>query len=183
MVDIDLDARFMLPGGREHPCRLVQASTGEMVVSTPIEPRDGDRVIVHALELGRFAGDVERITDEGFAISFALPEARHRKLAAQLIWFANRDRYELPESRRHKRIVPRLQWTSVRLWNGKEKVAYINDFSLSGISVDAAVAVCVGDEVAFGVKAAIVGRLFDGGFVAEFEEPFGEGEIDETTRL
>lgn len=182
-VHVDLEASFMLPDGPEHGCRVAQASTGEMVVSTDIEPRYGDHVVVYAPELGRFEGEVERQTEEGFAFSLSLSEARRRRLAAQLIWFANRDLCELPENRRHKRFVPRLQWTRVRLANGAEKIARINDLSISGISVDASAPVSIGDRVAFGVKAAIVGRLFDGGFVAQFEEPFAEGEIGEKTQL
>jgi len=182
-VKVELEARFMLPGGAEHACQIVEMSTGEMIFSTPIVPRYGDRIVVYILELGRFEGDVERNVEGGFAISLRLTETKHRKLAAQLVWFANRDVFELPESRRHKRIVPRMQWTRMKLPDGKEKVVRINDFSLSGVSVEAAAVVAVGDRVAFGLKTAIVGRVFEAGFVAEFEEPFRDGDLTETTRL
>lgn len=182
-VPVDLEARFMLPGGEEHACRIVEASTGELVFSTSIKPRYGDRIVVYVSELGRFEGDVERNIEGGFAIGLRLTENKHRKLAAQLVWFANRDRYDLPEARRHRRIVPRMQWTRVKLPDGKEKVVRINDVSLSGVSVESAAAIAVGDRVAFGLKTAVVGRIFEGGFVAQFEEPFADGELTEATRL
>jgi hypothetical protein len=76
-----------------------------------------------------------------------------------------------------------MQWTRVKLANGKERIVAINDFSRSGVSVESALEVSPGDRVAFGVKTAIVGRVFDGGFAAELEEPFAEGELTETTPL
>lgn len=182
-VKVDLEARFMLPGGAEHPCRIVEMSTGEITFATPVSPRDGDRIIVYIAELGRFEGDVERRVDEGFAISLALTETKHKKLAAQLVWFANRDVLDLPESRRHPRIVPRMQWIRVKTSDGKEKVARINDVSLCGISVETTAPFAEGDRVAFGVKTAVVTRVFENGFVAEFDEPFKEGELDESVRL
>ncbi|WP_457795513.1 PilZ domain-containing protein [Methylocystis sp. S23] len=182
-VRVDLEASLLLPGGREHACRIVEASTGEMAFATPLEPRYGDHVVVYVSELGRLEGDVERQTESGFAITLDLPERRRRRLAGQLIWFANRENCALSEARRHKRFVPRMPWTYVRMPDGKERVVQINDVSLTGVSVDAADKVAVGDRLAFGVKAAVVRRVFKGGFVAEFEEPFAEGEISETTRL
>jgi hypothetical protein len=183
LVRVDLAASLVLPGGTEHSCRIMEASTAEMAFATPLEPRYGDHVVVYASELGRLEGDVERRMEGGFAITLDLTETRRRRLAGQLIWFANRERCGLPEGRRHKRIVPRMPWTRVRMPDGMEMVAHINDVSIAGVSVDAAADVAVGDRVAFGVKAAVVGRVFAGGFVAEFEEPFAEGELSETTRL
>ncbi|PPD43180.1 MAG: pilus assembly protein PilZ [Methylocystis sp.] len=182
-VRVDFEARVTLPEGQEHACRIVEMSTGEIVFFAPVQPRYGDRVVAYVPELGRFEGDVEREVEGGFAISLWLTEARRRRLAAQLVWFANRDFLGLPDSRRHRRIVPRMQWTRVRHIDGSEQIAEINDFSLCAISVDSPEPVALGERVAFGVKAAIVNRLFEGGFVAEFEEPFNEGEIDETTRF
>jgi len=183
-VQVDLCARFTLPGGEENVGRIVGASTGEMLVATAAAgPRYGDRVAVYAAELGRFEGDVERPTETGFAINLELSEAKRRRLAAQLVWFAHRDLYALPEARRHKRIVPKMPWTRVCMPGGKERVAQINDVSASGVSVEAQSDISIGDRVAFGVKTALVRRVFDGGFVAEFEEPFSEGEISEMTCL
>jgi hypothetical protein len=182
-VRIDLDGRFMLPGGEEHPCRVVEASTGEMVLATPVSARCGDRVVVYVSELGRFEGDVEHPVAAGFAISLSLTHSKHRRLAEQLTWLANRDLCDLPETRCHRRIVPRMAWTRVRMPDGKEKVARINDFSLVSISIETAAEVSVGDRVAFGVKSAVVKRLLEGGFVADFEEAFADGEVTEETRF
>jgi len=182
-VEVDLDGRFMLPGGAEHPCRIAEMSTGEIRFATPVRPKLGEKIIVYIAELGRFEGAVERHEAEGFAIGLKLTEMKHKKLAEQLVWFANREVLDLPENRRHRRIVPMLQWTIVTLSNGKEKTAKINDVSLSGVSVEVNARPLVGSRVVVGAKAAKVIRTMEGGFVAEFEEHFAEGALDETTRL
>ena len=89
----------------------------------------------------------------------------------------------MAEARRHERFVPRMPWTLVRTHHGDQRSAQINDLSISGVSVDAEANVRIGDRVAFGVKSALVGRVFDGGFAAQFEEPFAEGELSEGLRL
>ncbi|KAF2990686.1 PilZ domain-containing protein [Methylocystis sp. MJC1] len=182
-VGVDLDACFSSPDGSEYSCRIIAASTGEMTLSTPARPRYGDRIIVHVLELGRFEGNVERQMDGGFAISLDLSVTRRRKLAAQLVWFANREVCGLPDARRHKRIVPRMPWTMIRMPAGRENVARINDVSLSGISVLTSAQAMIGERVSLGVKTAVVARIFDGGLVAQFDEYFEEGQISDMLRF
>jgi hypothetical protein len=178
-VPVGLQACFRLPGGSEHICLVVEASMGEMALLASIQPRYADRIVVYIPELGRFEGDVERELEGGFAIALDLAPSRRRKLAAQLMWFANRDACNLPDARRHKRIVPKMQWTFVRLPDGREKMARINDVSLAGVNVETAAFVSIGDRVSLGVKTAVVGRIFDGGFAAQFDEPFKEGQISQ----
>jgi hypothetical protein len=76
-----------------------------------------------------------------------------------------------------------VQWTRVRLPDGKEKVTKINDISVTGVSVETVADVVAGDRVVFGARTAIVGRIVEGGFVAEFENPLDEDELIETIRL
>lgn len=182
-VRVDLEACFRLPGGSEHACRIVEASTGEMALLASTQPRYADRIVVYIPELARFEGDVEREIDGGFVISLDIGAPRRRKLAAQLIWFANREACNLPDARQHKRIVPRMQWTLVRLPDGREKMARINDVSLAGVNMETAALVSIGDRVSLGVKTAVVGRIFDGGFAARFDEPFKEGQISQMLKF
>lgn len=187
-VSVDMEGRFMTASGAEHPCRIAEMSTGAMKFATPAKPALGEKIIAYLTELGRFEGAVESLQDDGFTIGMTLTEARHKKLAEQLVWFANRDVLDMPDSRRHKRIVPLMQWTLVRLPNGKERMAKINDISQSGVNIEANVSLqnvtlLVGSQVGVGSKQAVVKRLVPGGFVAEFTEPFGEGELNESTKI
>lgn len=182
-VSLSLDAHILFPGGVEQRGRMVAASTGEVALATAFTPRFGDRVIIYVREFGRLEGNVDRETESGFAITLDLPEDRRRRLANQLVWFANRDSCGMSDARRHERFVPRMPWTAVRTSDGRTRFARINDISVAGVSVDTDARVRVGDRVAFGVKVAVVGRVFDGGFAAQFEEPFAEGELSESLRL
>jgi len=188
-VRVDLDGRFMLPSKVEHRCKVVSMSTGAMLISSDATPKLGDQVIVYIAELGRFEGKVEGHEEGRFTLGMTLTALKHKKLAEQLVWFANRDTLDLPDNRRHKRFVPLTQLTTVRFANGKECVARINDISASGVnvevnlSVNAKVTILVGSSVFVGSKKAAVVRMFEGGFVAKFDEIFEEGAIDETVVL
>jgi len=160
-------------------------STGEMLLSAEVTPAVGELLIIYIAELGRFEGKVERLESTGFAVSMVLSELKHRKLAEQLVWFANRASLDLTDNRRHKRFVPLNQLTTVRLANGKERMARINDISASGVNVEinlsvSKLTILVGSRLFVGKKSAIVLRTFEGGFVAKFEETFEETSIDET---
>ena len=187
-VTVSLAGRFMVSSKAEYDCRVVEMSTGEMSFESEVRPPIGDIVVVYVVELGRFEGEVDRHDDAGFTMKMSLPELKHKKLAEQLVWFSNREALELPESRRHKRIVPMMQWTTVKLNSGKEKMAKINDISISGVSVEANISVMnvtliVGGRVMVGSRQATVLRVFKDGFVATFDNFLEEGEFDETIRL
>lgn len=187
-VPLDLDGRFMLPTKQEFACRIPEMSTGDMVLSTEAELRLGEMLVVYIPELGRFEGIVERREDKGFVLSMSLTQAKHSKLAEQLVWFANREAAELPEARQSRRIVPLSQWTTVRLANGAERMARITDISLSGVNVEASVSVqktrlLVGSHVVIGSKAATVLRITACGFVATFDEPIPPEEFNERIRM
>lgn len=188
-VRVDLDGRFMLPTQQEHVGKVIEMSTGEMAIASDARPKIGQHVIVYIAELGRFEGTVESVDAEGFRLGMKLTALKHKKLAEQLVWFANQSAFDLPEHRRHKRFVPLTQLTTVQFSNGKECMARINDISASGVSVEinlsvnSKVTIFVGSSVFVGKKKAGVIRVFDGGFVAKFDEIFEEGAIDESIVL
>ena len=178
----------MRPSKEEFPCRVPEMSTGDMVIATEIDVQLGEMLVIYIPELGRFEGIIDRREDEAFVLSMSLTQAKHKKLAEQLVWFGNRDILDLPEGRQSRRIVPLSQWTTVRLANGVERMAKINDISTSGINVEVSVLVqkarlLVGSRVMIGSKAAKILRIFEGGFVATFEEPISPDDFNETIRL
>ncbi len=105
------------------------------------------------------------------------------KLADQLTWFANRDAVELPEDRRHERIVPLMQRTLLRLPDGRETLVKIRDLSLSGVGLETDARPPAGARITVGATPAVVVRHFPGGVGAKFVTPFSPGQIDEATRL
>jgi hypothetical protein len=187
-VQVSLAGRFMVSSKSEYPCRIVEMSTDEILISTDVRPELGEMIVVYITELGRFEGSVERHEFVGFRIGMDLTETKHKRLAEQLVWFGNREIFDLPEARLNKRFVPLMQWTVVHLANGKERMAKINDISASGVNIEVSISLLnaillVGSHVVIGTRAATVVRVILGGFVAKFDEPFPENEIDETIRL
>lgn len=183
VAKVELKGRFMLPSRSEHECRIVEMSTGEMTLAASIAPRIGEKIIVYIAELGRFEGEVRRLVADSFVVGMVLPKAKSAKLAEQLTGYGNRETLELPECRQTERVVPTSRRTTLRLFNGKESVVKIVDVSRSSVCLETSVKPLKESKVVVGARPATVRRLFDGGFVAEFETPFAEGELNEFTKL
>ncbi|MGY4429034.1 hypothetical protein ACVWWO_001511 [Bradyrhizobium sp. F1.13.1] len=106
-VKVHLLGRYMLPDRREFPCQVINMSPGGLALLAPGIGNVGDRVVAYLDHIGRVEGKITRIIDNGFAMTVGATPRKRDKLAAQLTWLANRDILNLPEDRRHDRIVPR----------------------------------------------------------------------------
>src|SRR3981081_4546682 len=106
-VRVHLLGRYMLPDRREFPCQIINMSPGGLALLAPGIGNVGDRVIAYLDHIGRVEGKITRIIDNGFAMTVGATARKRDKLAAQLTWLANRTILNLPEDRRHDRIVPR----------------------------------------------------------------------------
>lgn len=173
----------MLESRREYPCQTIEMSPGDMMLFAPVKAQIGEKVVVYLDEIGRFAGVTMRQTEVGFALSMNLPPMKREKLADQLTWFANRHAFNLPEDRRHERIIPLMQRTLLRTEDGQELIVKIKDISLSGVGIETEARPILGSRIIIGTTPAVVVRHFEGGIGAEFNRPFNVGEIDESTRL
>ena len=182
-VPVSLSGRYMLVSREEHPCATVNMSPGGILLVAPVKAQIGERVIVYLDPIGRFAGTAIRQESTGFAMSMNLPPEKRKKLADQLTWLANRDSVGLPEARTHERFVPLMQRSMLRLPNGAEHVVKIKDISISGVGIETAVRPALRSPIVIGKAPAEVVRHFEGGFAAEFTQPFAVGMIDESTRL
>ena len=99
----------------------------------------------------------------------ATPRKRD-KLAAQLTWLANRQILNLPEDRRHDRIVPRNPLGVLTLENGNKIPCRIMDLSLSGaaVSIGKETRPEVGAPATLGRVQSRVVRHLEEGFAIEF---------------
>lgn len=167
-VSVDLHGRFMLPDGREFPCRVTDMSLGGMVVLTPAEARAGDRIVAYVDHLGRLEGSVIRTIAEGFAMTIVATARKREKLAAQLTWIANRDLLGTMEDRRHTRIIPSRPTSTLRLPNGNVLTCQVLDISISGASVSADTIPPIGTPITLGKTHGRVVRHDDGSFGVEF---------------
>jgi len=113
----------------------------------------------------------------------ATPRKRD-KLAAQLTWLANRQILNLPEDRRHDRIVPRNPIAVLTLEDGTKMTCRIIDLSLSGAAIAAENRPPLKSTVLLGRVQGRVVRNLEDGFALEFmhEQPIETLEESVTAR-
>ena len=167
-VRVHLLGRYMLPDRREFPCQVINMSPGGLALLAPGIGNVGDRVIAYLDHIGRVEGKITRIIDNGFAMTVAATARKRDKLAAQLTWLANRKILNLPEDRRHDRIVPRNPIAVITLEDGTRMTCRIIDLSLSGSAVAAEHRPPLQSLVLLGRVQARVVRNLEEGFAIEF---------------
>jgi hypothetical protein len=167
-VKVDLLGRYMLEDRREFPCQVVDMSPGGMAVIAPQCGRLGERVVAYIDHVGRLEGVIARVFPSGFSMNIAASQRKRDKLAAQLTWLANRHILDLPEDRRHQRVVTRDQTTSVRMENGLEEKCRIVDLSVSGVAVISDNRPPIGSAVRVGKAPGRIVRHLETGFAVEF---------------
>jgi hypothetical protein len=167
-VRVHLLGRYMLPDRREYPCQVINMSPGGMALFAPGIGAVGDRVIAYLDHIGRVEGKITRIIDNGFAMTVGATPRKRDKLAAQLTWLANRDILNLPEDRRHDRIVPRNPLAVLTLEDGQRLECRIIDMSLSGAAIASEFRPAKGSKVSLGRVQGRVVRHIEDGFALEF---------------
>lgn len=167
-VRVNLLGRYMLADRREFPCQVVNMSPGGMALIAPISGEVGERVIAYIDHLGRLEGVVARQFNNGFAMTIAATSRKRDKLAAQLTWLANRHILNLPEDRRHGRIVPKNPNARLIMPNGVNIGVRVIDVSNSGAAIATRERPEIGAPVTVGRIAGRVVRHLEEGFAVEF---------------
>lgn len=167
-VRVNLLGRYMLADRREFPCQVVNMSPGGMALIAPAAGQSGERVIAYIDHLGRLEGQITRVYQNGFAMSVSATPRKRDKLAAQLTWLANRHILNLPEDRRHGRIIPRNPMTRLIMPNGVNLTVLILDLSLSGAALKTDMRPALGMLVTIGNVQGRVVRHLEDGFAIEF---------------
>jgi len=167
-VKVDLLGRYMLEDRREFPCQVIDMSPGGMAVIAPQCGRMGERVVAYIDHVGRLEGTIARVFPSGFSMTIAASQRKRDKLAAQLTWLANRHILDLPEDRRHQRVVTRDQTARLLMGSGVEESCRIVDLSVSGVAVISDNRPPIGSAVQVGKAPGRVVRHLDNGFAVEF---------------
>ena len=167
-VKVNLLGRYMLADRCEYPCQVINMSPGGMAMIAPVMANIGDRVIAYVDHLGRLEGKVARHLENGFAMTISATPRKRDKLAAQLTWLANRHILNLPEDRRHGRMVPRKAGARLIMPNGINLGVTLIDISNSGAAIRTAERPEIGTPVTIGRVAGRVVRHLEEGFAIEF---------------
>jgi hypothetical protein len=167
-VKVSILGRYMLADRREFPCQVLEMSPGDAVVVAPVAGNAGEKVIAYLDHLGRVEGAILEASEGGFVMDLAASSRKRDKMAAQLTWLANKDILNLPEDRRHERVVPDNRHSTVVLDDGRRYNCKIIDISLSGAAIELAVRPAMGTPVTLGRMRARVVRHFQDGVAVEF---------------
>ncbi len=167
-VKVSVLGRYMLTDRREFPCQVLAMSPGDAMVIAPVSGNAGERVVAYLDNLGRIEGNITNLIDGGFEMDISATPRKRDKMAAQLTWLANRDILNLPEDRRHERVVPDNRHSTVVLDDGRRYNCKIIDISLSGAAIELAVRPAMGTPVTLGRMRARVIRHFPDGVAVEF---------------
>ncbi|UYO00581.1 MAG: PilZ domain-containing protein [Devosia sp.] len=167
-VNVSILGRYMLADRREFPCQVLSMSPGDAVVIAPAMGIVGEKVIAYLDHLGRVEGTILNAVDGGFVMDIAASTRKRDKMAAQLTWLANKDILNLPEDRRHERMVPDIRHSTVVLDDGRRYNCKIIDISLSGAAIELDVRPAMGTPVTLGRMRARVVRHFQNGVAVEF---------------
>src|ERR671931_149738 len=182
-VKVHLLGRYMLPDRREYPCQVINMSPGGLALLAQGIGAVGDRVIAYLDHIGRVEGKITRIIDNGFAMTVSATARKRDKLAAQLTWLASRGILNLPEDRRHDRIVPRNPIAVLTTEDGQRMSCRIIDLSLSGAAVSAAKPPGLKSMVRLGCVPARVVRFLEDGFALEFTHPQDAETLEESVTM
>ena len=167
-VKVSVLGRYMLADRREFPCQVLEMSPGDAMVVAPVSGSVGERVIAYLDHIGRIEGAITVVSDGAFEMQVIASARKRDKMAAQLTWLANKDILNLPEDRRHERVVPDNRHSTVVLDDGRRYNCKIIDISLSGAAIELAVRPAMGTPVTLGRMRAKVVRHFQDGVAVEF---------------
>ncbi len=155
---------------REFSCRTVGISRYELALAVPVSGPIGERVIASFNELGKLEGQIIRLSDDGFVMSLVLAAEQRERLVSKILWLEMRKHLNLPDDRRHKRVIPKHPHSTVMLADGRICDCFVIDMSASGVAVSAEIDPKVGDVLAVGAIVGRVVRIFREGFAVRFIE-------------
>jgi len=167
-VKVSVLGRYMLADKREFPCQVLEMSPGDALMIAPVSGQQGEKVIAYLDHIGRVEGTILDQADGGFLMDVVASSRKRDKMSAQLTWLANKDILNLPEDRRHERVVPDNRHSTVVLDDGRRYNCKIIDISLSGAAIELAVRPAMGTPVTLGRMRGRVVRHFSNGVAVEF---------------
>lgn len=176
-VVVSLPGRYVLVRRRathgKHPefaCRLVNISPHGMVLAGPVVGTIGEPVVSYFDEFGKLEGKVIRRLYGGFAMTLDADDDQLAKLESKLDWLDKHQRDDIPNTRRHRRIVPTNPHSTLIMADGKTVPCFVIDMSASGVAVSANVRPPIGMPLAVGSVVGRVVRRFAEGFAVHFVE-------------
>jgi hypothetical protein len=164
-VQVELPARYLAPDGGEFDAVTVNVSAVAVRFRASHRPRPGDEIVAYVQDLGRMAGSVLRVTEDGFVLLIKGTALKAERLQQKIDWLK-------PSGAPDRRLFPRVTvegaMIGLRCADGREDTARIVDVSTSGIAVRTELVLHVGETLDIGEQKGVIVRLFEGGAAARF---------------
>jgi len=163
---------------RKFSCRIVGISPDELVLAVPVGGFLGERVITNCEEFGQLEGTIKRVADGGFVLGIIASDIERAKLTAKINWYDQSQNRNVPDGRKHKRIVPKNPHSTLLLADGSSVRCFVVDYSVSGAAVSAELEPKIGTPLAVGKVVGQVVRNLSAGFAVKFIEPQDPGRLE-----
>lgn len=174
---VSLPGRYVFPNRpaahgnrREFACRLVNISLQAVTLIAPVYPAKGESVITYCDAFGKLEGSSTHVHKSGFVMSIAATNEERATLAAKIDWYEKNKNHDAPDSRKHKRIVPKDPRSNLILSDGQQLGCFVIDMSVSGVAVSADIKPEIGTPLAVGKLVGRVVRHLVDGFAVQFIE-------------
>ena len=163
-IQLSLPVRFLAYGSSEQAATLLDISAGGLAVTTEERPPIGTQVVIYVEALGRVEGHVVRHLSNGFAVEFAVTDAKRERLIARLgsLVEGSGAGESSPE---HPDAADRPHFT---LGDGREVECRVLDMSVHSVWLQVGVKPAVGEEVTIGRMRGRVRRHHPTGVEIEF---------------
>ncbi|UYO00292.1 MAG: PilZ domain-containing protein [Devosia sp.] len=168
----------MHPGLNLFACRLRSISPDRLTVTAPVIPGETEAVTLTFGPFGTLRGTVERLLEDGFAVTLEHEDDGESGLAAAIDGFRDRIWPGVRERRQDHRFMPGNPRSVIARPDGWAQPCLVVDYSVSGAAVSAAFQPAVGEIVTVGQITSEVVRLFDVGFAVRFFERQDPDEIE-----
>jgi hypothetical protein len=182
-VSVSLTGTYMLADRKDHPCRSISISPGNLTLEAPVIGAIGERVVCHLELLGRLEGEIVRYVPGGFAMAMITSRRQRLHLADQLTWLANRDALGLGEARAGERLVPSKRSVIITLANGKRLKARVLDLSRTGAGLAVPQPLDPGTEITIGKTPGTVVRATAEAIGVHFHDAIPAQAFNEEIRL
>lgn len=178
-IPVKLGGRFLLEGD-DYPLISVNVSCGGGLFRAKTVPPKTARIVCYLNELGRISGHVVRADGETFAVEFEATDRKRDKLADQLMWIMNKDKYGFKEVREAPRFAGGKEAVVIRA-NGQKLKCRVLDLSVSGAAFEfTGPAPFLGERVIAGRLHGIVVRSQSGEFAIRIVKPDTPADISVT---
>ncbi|WOR15835.1 PilZ domain-containing protein [Hyphomonas sp. FCG-A18] len=169
-IPLRLGGRFLLDGN-DHALTTLNVSCGGGLFRAHTIPPANTQVVCYLDEIGRIAGEVVRGSDQTFAVVFEATDRKRDKLADQLMWILNKERYGFDEIRSAKRYAGGKEATVYRS-SGQKLMCRVLDISLTGAAFEhTGPQLIIGEYVKVGRLHGVVVRSTPGEFAIRIVKP------------